>query len=67
MLTTAQVAAGFGVTVATVSNWVTSGKITPTQKANLRGDFRFSREAIEEFAKEHGLTFRDQQQGNESN
>jgi predicted site-specific integrase-resolvase len=67
LLSTAQVAAGFGVKVQTVSQWVRTGKIEPDRLANLRGDYQFSRETIEEFAKEHGLTFQDATANNVSN
>ena len=56
-MTTAQVAVGFGVSESTVRNWVMTGKITPAQKANLRGDHRFSSEEVARFARVNGLVF----------
>ncbi len=59
MYTTAQVAAGFGVTTGAVRQWVMAGRIVPTEKANLRGDHRFSREVVQEFAQRNGLVFKE--------
>jgi DNA-binding transcriptional MerR regulator len=59
LYTTAEVAAGFQVTTDGVRQWIKRGQIIPTEKANLRGDHRFSREEIERFALINGLVFRD--------